>query len=211
MDARKKRRSAWFFATLGGLFAAFAIVAGVADDGASAPVTEVRASGSRVLVVYYSRTGTTARLGHAIADRAGADLEALADTVERRGAMGLLRSLGDAIGHRRTTLVPRRLDPSRYDLVVLGTPVWGDSVSAPMRAYLEDEREHLPTNVAFFLTDGYSSHDTVFTEMATLSGREPRATLGMAHDDVVAGRYASQVERFVHTLAGPQAPLQAAR
>lgn len=197
--------------TLAGLFALFAIVATVADDGAVVPETEVRMSGSSVLVVYYSRTGTTARLGRAIADRAGADLESLADTVERRGAMGFLRSLGDAIGRRRTTLVAPRLDPSSYALVVLGTPVWGDAVSAPMRAYLEDQRDRLPRNVAFFVTDGHSSHEAVFAEMTRLSGREPRAVLGLPHDDVVAGRFTSDVERFVHALAPEATPLQASR
>jgi hypothetical protein len=63
-------------------------------------------STSRILVVYYSRTGTTAELAEAIARATGADVERLVDTVARSGGLGFLRSLRDAASKRRTTLEP---------------------------------------------------------------------------------------------------------
>ena len=157
---------------------------------------------SNMLVIYYSRTGTTVKVAEAIAQATGADIERLVDTVDRAGAWGFLRSLRDAIGHRGTTLQPLGIDPTEYELVVIGTPDWGRSVSAPTRTFLETYRGRL-RQVAFFLTDGKSDHAGIFREMASLAGKEPVASLGIPHDDVVKGDYAPQVQAFVESLHVP--------
>lgn len=100
---------------------------------------------------------------------------------------------------RSTTIEPLRVDPSRYDLVVVGTPDWGGSVSAPVRAFLTECRTSLPA-VAFFLTDGSADHEKVFADMAELAGREPLATLGLPHDEVEQGEYADRVADFATSL-----------
>jgi flavodoxin len=153
----------------------------------------------KALVVYYSRTETTAELAKAIAEAIGADLEVLNDTVSRAGTGGFLRSLRDAIGRRGTTIEPLRADLAAYDLVVVGTPDWGGAVSAPVRTFLRENRERL-SRVAFFLTDGAADHEKVFRDMAELAGREPVASLGVPHDDVQAGGYADRVAAFVASL-----------
>jgi multimeric flavodoxin WrbA len=153
----------------------------------------------KALVVYYSRTETTAELARAIAEAIGADAEALADTVARGGRRGFLRSLRDAIGRRGTTIEPLRSDLAAYDLVVVGTPDWGGAVSAPVRTFLEENRGRLP-QVAFFLTDGTADHEKVFREMATIAGRDPVASLGVPHDDVQAGGYVDRVAAFAASL-----------
>jgi hypothetical protein len=176
-------------------------VAAAALDG-GAPIEqaqEVRVGQSRILVIYYSRTGTTATLANAIAAATGADIVPIEDTVERAGAMGFLRSMRDAFGTRRTIIRPLPVDPADYELVLVGTPVWGNAAAAPVRAFFEDHRARLPA-VAFFITDGLSSHETVFRDMATLAGREPVARLGLAYDDVVRGRHAGAVAAFVRAL-----------
>jgi hypothetical protein len=153
----------------------------------------------RALVVYYSRTETTAELAKAIAEAIGAELEPLVDTVSRSGGRGFLRSLRDAAGRRSTTIEPLRADPGAYDLVVVGTPDWGGAVAAPVRTFLQEQRERLP-RIAFFLTDGAADHEKVFRDMAELAGREPVASLGVPHDDVVAGGYAGRVAAFAASL-----------
>jgi flavodoxin len=155
----------------------------------------------KTLVVYYSRTETTAELARAIAEATGAELEPLVDTVSRAGGRGFLRSLRDALSRRPTTIEPLHVDPAAYDLVVVGTPDWGGSVSAPVRTFLADNRGRLPT-VAFFLTDGSADHEKVFREMAELAGCEPVARLGLPHDDVKRGEYADRVAAFTASLPG---------
>jgi flavodoxin len=160
---------------------------------------EARVPASKILVIYYSRTGTTAKVADAIAGATGADVERLMDTVDRSGFMGFMRSLFDAIRRRGTTLKPLSVDPALYEVVVIGTPDWGKSMSTPMRTFLETYKGRL-RQVAFFLTDGKADHDAIFREMAALVGREPIACLGLPRDDVVKDRFAAKVETFVKSL-----------
>ena len=153
----------------------------------------------RSLVVYYSRTETTATLARAVAEALGADVEELVDTVPRAGGRGFLRSLRDAAGRRSTTIEPVRADLAAYDLVVVGTPDWGGAVAAPVRAFLGEHGRRLQ-RVAFFLTDGESDHDKVFRDMAGLAGKQPAATLGVPHADVERGDYPERVEAFAASL-----------
>lgn len=169
----------------------------LAHTACTLPLVPMRRS--TILVLYYSRTGTTARLARAIADATGAELAPIEDTVERLGVLGLFRSLRDAFGRRRTIIRPLRVDPGAYELVIVGTPVWGNAAAAPVRAFFEDYRARLST-VAFFLTDGLSSHDDVFRDMAALAGREPVARLGLAHDVVAQEQWSDAVAGFVRTL-----------
>lgn len=157
---------------------------------------------SRTLVVFYSRLGTTAKLAEAIAQATGADVERLTDTVNRQGVVGFVRSIYDAAFRRETKLDPILVDPTAYDLVIVGTPDWGRSVSSPVRTFLSTYQGRLP-QVAFFLTDGAGDHAAVFRDMTALAGREPVARLGVAHDDVEAGRYLDQVAFFVRALPAP--------
>jgi flavodoxin len=153
----------------------------------------------QALVVYYSRTDTTAELARAIAEALGAELEALVDTVSRTGSRGFLRSLRDALGRRRSAIEPLRVDPGAYDLVIVGTPDWGGAAAAPVRTFLEQNRTRL-SRVAFFLTDGTADHEKVFRDMGVLAGRDPVASLGLPHDEVREGRYAEQVAAFAALL-----------
>jgi menaquinone-dependent protoporphyrinogen IX oxidase len=153
----------------------------------------------KALVVYYSRTETTAELARAIAEALDAELEPLVDTVSRSGARGMLRSLRDAARRRASTIEPLHVDPGAFDLVVVGTPDWGGAAAAPVRAFLEQNRTRL-ARVAFFLTDGTADHEKVFRDMAALAGRDPVASLGLPHDEVQEGRYVERVAAFAASL-----------
>jgi flavodoxin len=132
----------------------------------------------RCLVVYYSRTGNTRGVAVEIARRLSADLEQLTEPRDRRGVWGFLRSAFEARLGRTTTLRPIAKDPAAYDLVVVGTPVWSESVSCPVRTYLEHNRPRLP-RVAFFLTHGGRGRQRVFGQMRDLAGRAPIAALAL--------------------------------
>lgn len=104
---------------------------------------------AKVLVVFYSRTGTTRRAASALAEMLNADVEEIVVTRSRAGPFGYLRSLVEAINRKPAEIVAPKRDPSAYDLVVIGSPVWAGCVSSPMRAYLDANQRRLP-RVAFF-------------------------------------------------------------
>lgn len=199
---RKGRRRWRLLAALGGSAVIGLLGVGWSQSSQLPPPQPRLDRGAHMLVIYYSRTGATAKLAEAIASATGADVEPLRDTVNRAGAWGFIRSIRDAAGKRGTVLEPLHVDPTRYDLVVIGTPDWGKSISAPVRTFLEAYRGHLG-QVAFFLTDGEADHDAIFREMGRLAGREPVAVLGVAHDDVVLDRFEAKLRPFLKALPRP--------
>ncbi len=153
----------------------------------------------KALVVFYSRSGTTREAAERIARRLGADLEEIHDPTDRRGIRGWVRSILDARRERKPPIAPALHDPSRYDLVVVGTPVWDAHVSAPVRAYLSLHAGAL-RKVAFFVTEGGRGEDRVFRDMRELAGRAPMATLLLLQRDVERRRDAPAIDSFVRML-----------
>ena len=108
---------------------------------------------TKILVVFYSRSGTTRRIAQALSKTLKCDLEEITEPKPRTGFLGYIRSLLEASQKRPSTIAPKKHDVSSYDLVVIGTPVWAWSLSSPVRAYLMATASQLP-KVAFFCTLG---------------------------------------------------------
>jgi len=82
------------------------------------------------LVVFYSRTGTTKQIGEALVHMLDCDSEELLDTKKRSGPLGFVLAGRDAQAKKITTLADIKHDPALYDFVILGTPVWGGTLSS---------------------------------------------------------------------------------
>lgn len=154
---------------------------------------------SKVLVVYYSRTGTTRRLAEALAKALQADIEPVIDTKSRSGVVGYLRSVAEALQKRGAPLKPMKADPRSYDLVVIGTPVWAWSVSSPVRSYLAANRGCLP-DVAFFCTMGSRGSERAFAEMQAIAGKAPRARCAVTAREVASEAYGRHIAQFLEQL-----------
>jgi flavodoxin len=146
--------------------------------------------------VYYSRTGNTERVGKLLAEKLGAQTEAIIDTKSRDGVLGFIGGGKDQLLGKETEIEPIAHDPGDYDLVVVGTPVWAGSVCPAVRAYLTAQSNRLP-RVAFFLTTGGTGIDKTFNRMAEISGCAPLATLGLKTRDVKKDRFHNDVDAFV--------------
>lgn len=110
-------------------------------------------SQSPVLIACYSRTGHTASLAREMARRTGWDLEVIHDHIPRKGRWGQLRCLLDVLFDRRPEILTSGRDPSAYGTVVVATPLWMESLSAPMRSYLARHRGKFK-KLAFACTNG---------------------------------------------------------
>jgi flavodoxin len=153
----------------------------------------------RILVVAYSRSGHTRKLGERIARELGADFEPIEEKVDRAGAWGFTRSAFEAMLRTPTFLKAPVKDPAAYDLVVVGTPVWSASVSTPVRTYLKQFKGHF-TDVAFFVTHGGSGAERTFEQMARLTGRNPIESLAVTEVDLAKGDDAEKARGFVQAL-----------
>jgi hypothetical protein len=152
-----------------------------------------------VLVVYFSRSGHTKRVAAAIAHALGADLEEIRDRADRQGVTGYLRCELETILGATSAIERPRHDPSRYDVVVVGGPVWMASPSTPVRTFLWLERERLP-HVAFFVTLGGFGSDRAFGQMRRLAGKAPRATLAIRERELADGVPADRIGAFADAL-----------
>jgi flavodoxin len=154
----------------------------------------------RVLVVFHSMTGHTKRVAAALAKALGADVEEIRDREARDGILGWLRSgLGAALGASAEIDPPAR-DPSRYDLVLVGGPVWSASLTPPVRSWLWLERERLHA-VAFFVTLGGFGAERVLGQMAEVSRKRPLGTLAVREDELAKPATAERIATFAASLA----------
>jgi len=164
----------------------------------------------KALVVYYSNSGTTRRVAESIAEAIGGDLEEIVERRQRSplldengkpvagagmavAAMPALLGLGSSIERGRT-------NPSDYDVVVVGTPVWVGRVVPAVRSYLKRNRKHF-ASVALFCTCGRAEKLKAIQQMRALARMEPIATMAVTSDDVRNGNYLGSVARFVEGLA----------
>lgn len=104
----------------------------------------------KTLVAFYSRDGHTKRVAEIIANALNAELDEIVDKKPRKGILGFLRAGYDAT-RRKTTEISFTKNPTDYDIVVIGTPVWNSRVTPAIRTYLLRNRENI-RRAAFFAT-----------------------------------------------------------
>ena len=154
---------------------------------------------TRVLVVCYSRSGTTLDVAVAIAERCGADLELIKDRSPRDGLLGWLRSSLEALLHGKPWIQPSRRSPGDYAMVIIGTPVRAGNMAGPVRSYLLRQNGRL-RRVAFFCTHGGLWGNKVLGDLEALCGRRPRATLALAARSVSRSAHEADLTRFMRSV-----------
>jgi flavodoxin len=155
--------------------------------------------GDRILLVYYSRTGTTRQVGVEIARGLSCDIEAIVDRKKRNGLLGLLTAGKDALFRTLTRIQPLGNDPADYDLVIIGTPVWAGSMCPAVRTLLKQHRGQFQ-KVALFVTTVRFCIDRTLSAMAGLSGAAPVATFGARAGPLKAGKCADRIDAFIRSI-----------
>ena len=159
---------------------------------------------NRTLIVYYSRSGTTARVGHALAQRLGAAEVTIQDQ-RAQGRVPVWRAALDRLLNTLPPIAPITAPLENYDLIVLGTPVWGGRAAAPVRRFLKEYGPRLPA-VAFFCTMGGSGAASTFEDMQARLGKPPRASCSVDAKALGTGSYLDALDRFAMQLAGEAHP-----
>jgi len=151
------------------------------------------------LVAYYSRTGNTKTVAEAVANSLNADVEPISSDTERKG-MG--RLVMQALFKVQARIGQTTKDPSLYDVVVVGTPVWAHTLSSPVRTYLAKNKSKFKS-VAFFCTYGGSGSERALKNMESFCGKTAVGTLAVVEKDVKSGEYMEKVKRFATELQEP--------
>jgi flavodoxin len=149
----------------------------------------------KALVVYYSRSGNTKKVGDCIASEFKCDIEEIVDMESRSGALGWIRSGGEGFLKKTVKIKPAQKNPAQYDMVVIGTPVWFMTVTSPVRSYIVENKDKLK-KVAFFCTRNNTGEEQMFKEMESICGKKPEGTLVVTAGELAQGNIVDKVKRF---------------
>ncbi len=120
-----------------------------------------------VLVVYYSRSGNTKKIAEKIVKKLKADIDEIKDLKNRKGIIGFL-SGGKDVVTKKLTKIEFEKNPYKYDLVIIGTPVWASTMTPAIKTYLEKNKDI--AKAAVFCTYGASEGRT-FTDIREKIGK----------------------------------------
>ncbi|HHW49397.1 MAG TPA: flavodoxin [Clostridiaceae bacterium] len=157
----------------------------------------------RVLVAYYSRTGTTREVAHVLAQNVTCDVEEIVDKVNRKGIFGFIGAAYAALRGLPTQIENTKYDASSYDIVIIGTPVWAGHVSCAVRTYLERNARNFK-KVAFFSTASSADDDKVFIDMEELCAKKPLSVLRITGKKVKSGEYEKEAKKFIGEIIANQ-------
>jgi flavodoxin len=164
---------------------------------------EYEMSKSKILVVYYSRTGNTRKVAEYLSKTLEANLEEIIDKKNRSGPIGWLFAGKDAGEKSLTEINAAVNDPSQYDLVIIGSPVWNDTVSTPIRTYLTQNRERLNKTAIF--TTQKSIETSAIKDMIDILKEPPLATIQLIQkNDVDTGAYIDKMSIYLEKIHASQ-------
>lgn len=147
------------------------------------------------LVVYYSRTGITKKVGESIANQIDADIEEIVSQVKYGGKIGFAKAGKHALSQKIIDIGELKHDPADYDVVYLGCPVWAGKAASPLISYL-DKNEGKFREVKFFLTAMSTEFEKAFAEMESYSIK-PSTTLGLTTKEVKKDEFKEKLSKFI--------------
>ena len=123
----------------------------------------------RILVAYYSLTGKTEATAKAIAEASGGQLyqiqvdKAYPDNKKERRKV-LETEIED---NYLPPLKPTNINPENYNIIFLGSPVWGNHISQPVKSFLS-QYNLSGKQVIPFVTHSGGGRGQSFNDVASL-------------------------------------------
>lgn len=155
----------------------------------------------KILVLYYSRTGTTRNLATAIAKRLGADLgEITCPRFQGKGKLTfIMAGLFSIMGWLPKIQLPHEVG-SEYDLVLIGSPVWTGYPALPVRTLMRDHHD-LYDKIGLFLVGGNPARPQQALDMMeqTLSGTIV-ARLTCGRDEIKNSSFKSKLDTYISRI-----------
>ena len=122
------------------------------------------------------------KVAEAIQAATGFDLEEIKEDLGRGGPLGWLKSGMESTRRMLPQINSLTHDPSQYDIVIIGTPIWASNMSSPIMAFIIEHKNKI-NKIALFCTGDGDEPEKVFTPLSELVGKEPQATLGLIGPD----------------------------
>jgi len=153
----------------------------------------------KILVAFYSKTGNTRRAGEDIAKGLNADIDEIIDLKDRKGIVGWLISGRDEMKGYQTE-IRTNLDPSQYDVVIVGTPVWAWGSTPAARAYVAKFKDKFK-KVAVFSTSGSTPPEKPRLVLETILDKKVVAYTGWTAEEIKNKKtYQEKLGSFIKKL-----------
>ena len=153
----------------------------------------------KTLVVFYSKTGITKEVAVHISEELDCDIEEIFDVKSRKGILGYIKSGIESAFRKTPEIKKTEVDPSDYDTIIIGTPVWAENMASPVRTYLFRNNDKL-NRVAFFCTMGSRGSKKTFLEMERLSEFNPLACLVLTGNEIKQEKHIKKVKEFINKI-----------
>lgn len=111
---------------------------------------------SRILIVYYSYTGTTRRVAEKLQQITHGDLYDVqpARTYSDDSNLATVRLMWERFIHNMPELSGELPDLDEYDTILIGTPVWNSNIANPIMSYLNQNNFEGKTVAPFWTYSG---------------------------------------------------------
>jgi len=149
------------------------------------------------LVVFFSRTGNTKKVGKEIASALKADIEEITEEKNRKGIIAWIKSGREGVTKQSAEINASKRSPKKYDIAIIGTPIWGGGMASPVRAYFQRHAGEF-NKVAFFETSS-SQQKKSFEDMQELS-KKPVATLSVQEKEIKDSSFKKKCAEFTAKL-----------
>ena len=154
----------------------------------------------KCLVVYFSVSGFTKKLAKELSRTLSSDIEEIKTLDIYSGFFGYQRALLQAVFNRQPQIKKLKHNPADYDLVIVGSPVWGGSISGPVRTFLNEHKDNFK-EIAFFLTQGGQyGRSQVIKQMENICGKPEMANFAVSDKELNDGSFTKKVALFVSEL-----------
>ena len=150
----------------------------------------------KCLLVFYSRTGRTKKIGEMISTEMNCEYEEIIDTKKRKGfIIGFVKAGFAATREKLTIIKEIQKDPKLYDAVILGTPIWNKRMTPAIRTYITENKNRFKS-VAFFCTMGGRGGPETFESMTKLCEKTPVSTLAIIRKDIKNELHRDEIKNF---------------
>ena len=158
---------------------------------------EPEAETSKVLVLYYSQTGTTQAVAEAIQQQLGADIEAIEVENPYSGTYQetIVRCQQEMSAGEAPAVKPLQSNLDNYETIFLGYPVWFGTYALPVQKLLQEIDLSGKTGIPFCTFGSGGIDETVAQLRAELPGADVRDGYGVRTARV--DKAAAEVERFL--------------
>lgn len=124
------------------LFSVLFLSALLVSNEAASEKIDLSEKGKGPLVVYYSRSGNTRLVAEAISKAMTADCVEIKSNKNRESGLGVFTCVLDQLLDRDDELKSQPVDVSKYDPIIIVSPIWIHKLSSPVRTFIKSGLFH---------------------------------------------------------------------